>query len=253
MAKKLTRAQNEELGATAELSGKLNILAQWLKNGKITRDQYNEIVNRLINRAMKKAKPSLDLDDKQHHRTVKEGEIQRFIDMLRKNLNSYLSNRNKSIAKLPPKDIERFRNYIENYPWLKSKVNRLLVVGLRYPDKDLNEIAENHIKQNCIIEKIDYVDSAFWLMLWEDGNLVPMNAVRLMLVETKDGYKLNPCFNQRIRQELIPLIKFQRNKEVLRLQWAMSLDDTAPNKPIEIERKQRRLDAFEALLELISK
>jgi hypothetical protein len=67
-------------------------------------------------------------------------------------------------------------------------VNRLLIVGLRYPDVELNRLCEEYIRTYRLIEKIGYADFSFWLLLWEDGNLVPLNAVRLMRVKKDDKY-----------------------------------------------------------------
>ena len=200
---------------------------------------------------MKAAKPSLDLGDKTApvHKLAIEAEIQELIDRLRTNLNLYLSERNKTKAKISPADIESFKKYINVYPQLKSKVNRLLIVGLRYPDETLNKIAEDYIKQHRLSEKINRADIGFWLLLWEDGNFVPLNAIRLMLVENEDGYKLNPCFSTTLISELVPMIEFQRDKELLRLEWAKSLSNPIKRQH-EVERKQKRLNAFNCLLKV---
>ena len=253
MAKeRFSREQNETLGKTKNLNGKFALLELWLKKGEISRQLYNSQINKLINRAMKAAKPSFDFDDKLNCKIAVEGEIQQFLERLRMNLNSYLSERDEAKVKLSPSDMYLFKQYIYDFPHLKSKINRLLIVGLRYPDVELNHIAEEYIKTHRLIERINYADTSFWLMLWEDGNLVPLNAVRLMLKQTENGYILNPCFNKYLILELIPLVKFQRDKEALRLSWATSLSDPA-KRIVEVERKQKRLDAFNCLLEILQK
>lgn len=249
---KLTREQNESL-KTKDLSEKFTLLDQWLKDGQISQNLYNGTTNKLINRAMKSAKPSVDFDDqeKSSYGLAVETEIQELIDKLRRNLNLYLSDRDKTKAKLSDVDMYRFQTYIKDYPYLKSKVNRLLIVGLRYPDVELNRICEEYIRNYRLIEKIGYADFSFWLLLWEDGNLVPLNAVRLMLVKKDDKYQLSPCFNKSLVALLIPLVEFQRDKEQQRLKQAMSLSDPI-KRATETARKQKRLDTFNCLINLLN-
>jgi hypothetical protein len=253
MAKeKLNRKQNEHLGRITDLNEKFDLLEQWLKDEQISQELYNSTINKLINRAMKNAKPSFDLDDRTDYRLVIEAEIQELIDRLRTKLNLFLSNRDKEKAKISSSDMELYKHYVECFPQLKSKVNRLLIIGLRYPDIKINKLAEEYVLKYKFCEQIKFTDMAFWLMLWEDGNLVPMNAVRLMLVKTENSYKLNHCFNSYLIKELLPLVKFQRDKEIIRLRWAQSLKNPEKKKT-EIERKQKRLDAFNCLLEILQK
>ena len=253
MAKeKLTRTQNETLGKIKDLDEKFVILEQWLKEEQISQSLYNSTVNKLINRAMKSAKPSIDLDDKTGYGLAVEPEMQRLIEKLRTNLNLYLSERNKTKAKISATDLYNFERYIYDYPQLKSKVNRLLIVGLRYPDEQLNRICEKYIREHRLIESIKHTDTAFWLLLWEDGNLVPLNAVRLMLVKTDNGYDLSPCFRNHLLTLLIPLVEFQRDKEQHRLNWVKTISDPVVRAK-ENERKQKRLDTFNCLLSLMKK
>ena len=247
--KNLNRLQNETLGNTKDLNEKFALLEEWLKGGEISQELYNSMINKIINRTMKNVKPSVDIDDRNYHKTIIEGEMQSFLDKLRKRLNSYLSSRRNDIAKLSQQELCLFSRYLYDYPHLKSKINRLLVVGLRYPDERINEISEEYIKKHRLNETINHADYGFWLMLWEDGNLVPLNAVRLMLTKTDEGYTLNPCFDKQLMSEIKPLIEFQRDKEIIRLQWARSLNNPERQEK-EVERKQRRLDMFNLLLKI---
>ena len=246
----LNRNQNELLGSQKTLNEKFSLLESWLNNGEITPSQYNFCVNKIINRAMKSVKPSIDVNDKAFFRTNTEAQLQAFLDKLRKQLNNWLKSRSNLDARLLPGQLSLFKFYMEEYPYVRSKINRLLIIGLRYPDKELNKVAEEYVLKMKIYEPINHADYAFWLMLWEDGNLVPLNAIRLMLRENEKGdYELKTCFKHdtRLKEELKPLIEFQRDKEIVRLQWAQSLKDLQ-KREIEVKRKQQRLDAFEALL-----
>jgi hypothetical protein len=234
----LNRNQNELLGSQKTLNEKFSLLESWLNNGEITSSQYNFCVNKIINRAMKSVKPSIDVNDKAFYRTDTEAKLQAFLDLLRKQLNRWLESRSNLDARLLPGQLNLFKFYMDEYPYIKSKINRLLIVGLRYPDKEFNKVAEEYVLKMKIYEPINHADYAFWLMLWEDGNLVPLNAIRLMLNKTVDGYDLKPCFkyDARLMKELKPLIEFQRDKEIVRLQWAQSLKDLQ-KREIEVKRK----------------
>lgn len=245
----LKRWQNEKLGQEESLSRKFSLLESWLSEGQITSEQYNSYIRKIINRAMKSIKPYVDVNDVCFYRTATEAKLQSFLELLQRKLNHYLDTRDELLAKLSEGHLIMFREYMEEYPYVRSKINRLLIIGLRYPDKRLNKLAEEYILKFKIHDQINQADFAFWIMLWDDGNIVPLNAIRLMLNETENGFELKPCFNGLLKYELKPLIEFQMEKEKIRLQWAESLKDEAKRK-IEITRKQRRLDAFECFLKL---
>ena len=255
MAKeRFSRTQNDALRNASTLEEKFELLNEWKEKGEISVTLFNEKTNELINKAMRQIKPaSIDFSDNGMYKTVIEGEIQAFIDMLRNKINKYLSHRDKRSARLEEKDIETFQRYLEKYGYLRSKINRLLIVGLRYPDYRLNQLSEEYIKKNKMFPEQRWTESSFWLLLWEDGNLVPLNAVRLMIVDNGKGeFELNPCFNKHLVLELIPLVEFQRDKEKLRLEWARKLRNLEQRKA-EVERKQKRLDFFNCLLEVMKK
>lgn len=255
MAKeRFSRQQNDDLKNASTLEEKFELLNEWKEKGEISATLFNEKTNELINKAMRKVKPaSIDFSDGGIHKTIIEGQIQAFIDKLRNKINKYLSHRDKRSVQMDEKDIETFQNYLFSYGHLRSKVNRLLIIGLRYPDYRLNQISEEYIKKNKMFPEQRWADSAFWLLLWEDGNLVPINAVRLMIVDNGKGeFELNPCFNKHLVLELMPLVEFQRNKEKFRLEWAKKLRNLEQRKA-EVERKQKRLDFFNCLLEVMKK
>ncbi len=236
------------------LQEKLNILQKWRKDGDISDRQFNHFSNLFIDKEAKKQlssvkalnKPVYDNDDRGCARTCTEGEIQTFIDKLRSNLNDFLTCRNTKELRLNEKQLELFRRYIYEYPYYRSKVNRLLVVGLRYPNKSLNQISTEYIRKHKMFPY--YNDDSFWLLLWEDGNLVPLDAVRLMTNFVDDNIVINPIFCKHLIKNLIPLIEVQRDKEIHRLMWAQSLDDEE-KRTKEVARKTRRLEAFNSLLE----
>ena len=82
--------------------------------------------------------------------------------------------------------------------------------------------------------------------MWEDGNFVPMDAIRLMLKIENGKYVINSRFEKALIKTLIPYITSQRDKEIERLKWAQTRDDC--NEDRQIPRKLRRLSAFNTLL-----
>ena len=249
MAKNLTREQNEMLGHQKEATEKFQLLEEWLDKEEITREQYNDCIRRIINRAMKNLKPEVPPALKKFYKASEEALLQALIEKLRTKLNSYLASRNNIDADLSNEDIDLFQRYLKKYSHVKTKINQLLIIGLRYPDHNINKISENYIKEYRISRVFTQSDFNFWATLWADDNFVPMNAIRLMLSETNEEVKLNPYFDQNLINELRPLIEYQRDKEILRLQWAQSLKNEE-TRNIETKRKQQRLDMFNLLLKI---
>lgn len=252
MAKeKLTTAQNLALRGL-NLQEKLDILHRWRKNGEISNQQFNFFSNLWIAKETKKVigkgNPLRRTPETPRVpcRSVIEGEMQKFTDELRSSLNDYLYHRNDTLALLSSETIATFQKYLEKCRCYRGRINQLLVIGLRYPDKRLNRICEAFIKE----QRMDplFPDFHFWTSLWEDGNLVPLDAVRLMLVKTEKGYRINDHLHRNLVEGLIPLITIQRDKEIQRLKWAQQLEGRKREQ--EIARKTHRLDAFNLLLEV---
>jgi hypothetical protein len=235
------------------LQEKLNLLYEWKKNNEVTDRQFNHFSNLFINKEAKKQICSVkalkgsiyDNHDNGCARSCAEGEIQTFIDRLRSDLNDFLTCRNNKELRLTDNQIVQFKKYIYEFPYYRSKVNRLLILGLRYPNKTLNQISSEYIKGHKMYPY--YNDDSFWLLLWEDGNLVPLDAVRLMTKNVENNIVINSIFDKHLIKNLIPLIEIQRDKEINRLMWAQSLEDENQRNK-EIARKTRRLEAFNTLL-----
>lgn len=250
MAKeKFTRPQNAELHGAQSLQAKFSLLNTWLEKKQISKSLYNITINRLINKEMKCKKPAFQIPEQPHCKSTVESEIQAFNEKLRSNLTAYLTDRKKEEVKLSAEELTKFATYIDNYPWLSSKINQLLIVGLRYPDTELNKIAEDYIGKRRMGQN---TDSVFWLTLWSDNDFVPLNAVRLMITEKDEQFALSNHFNGLLIAKLLPFIEFQREKELLRLEWAKTLPNLKKREE-EIQRKQNRLDAFDCLIDLAKK
>ena len=245
---KLTKSQYMQMQGLS-LPEKLDLLHDWKKNGEISQSQFNFFSNLWISRMSKKMigeavlmRKTVGEDQTSHKKSILECSAERFVNQLQSRLNAYLANRQNPCI-LTDKDIDEVRKYFDK-PLPRSIKNRLLVLGLRYPDKRLNHLCEITVKEQK--RHPFFMDAPFWIMLWEDGNLVPMDAVRLMLKKQGENYVIDPIFDKSLISILIPMIEIQRDKEITRLKWAQSLDGA--EREHEVTRKTRRLNAFNILL-----
>ena len=244
--KKLSTEQNLALQGLS-LQEKLNLLYDWKKKGEINQQQFNYFSNRWITREGKKAMevPNVLRRDPYENRvtgrTVIEIEMEQFLNQLQGKLNQYLIQRTPMPLTIEEK--RAYARYLSQYGYLKPLVNQLLVLGLKYPDKELNTLAEAQIKA----KKKDSIltDNYFWCLLWAD-NLVPMDAVRLML-KKNNVYEIDDCFSKELVKELLPLMVQQRDKELVRLKWAQSLEGKERER--EVARKSKRAASFNILID----
>lgn len=245
MAKqKLTKDQNLQL-IGLDLAQKRELLTKWFKNGEVNKEQFYFFSNRWIN---KKTKQALQQNPLKRHKdenferrctkSVTEIEMELLINVLRNRINKYVTTRHPE--PLNSDELNKFIAYVTHYAVYRSLTNQLIVLGLRFPDKKLNAFCNEWIAANKMDNQNP--DFYFWSLLWEDGNLVPMDAVRLMLNEEDDEQVINSSFNKHLIEALIPMIEIQRNKEKQRLKWAQASNQT------EVARKTRRLNAFDILL-----
>ena len=245
--KKLTTPQNLALRGLS-LAQKLKHLSLWRKSGEITQEQFNYFSNLWISRETKKKLKAQKTPTppkamhKNRHRTVVEGAMECFLNRLQGKLNNYLAQRLP--APLSNAELSLFHKYLSECLMHRGLINKLLVVGLRYPDKRLNRICEKFIRENK--KYPHYSDIYFWNLLWEDGNLVPMDAIRLMLVKKEDGRHIDKTFEPSFIQSILPLIEAQRDKEAERLKFAQMLE--GKERETQVKRKMERLNAFNILL-----
>ncbi len=247
---KLTKDQYLQLQGL-DLQQKLDLLHEWKKSGEVSVQQFNYFSNLWISRETKRVmdiknplRKSKDEDRPSCMRTVIEGDIELFYNRLQGKLNYYLANR--TAIGLSERELELFKSYTNKHRQYKSLVNNLLVIGLRFPDKSLNQYCEEFIRKTKMFN--GYNDAHFWSSLWADSNLVPMDAIRLMLTKSDDGYQINPVFDKGLIGLLVPMFEVQRDKEVQRLKWAQALESDSEREK-ELARKTRRLNAFNILLQ----
>lgn len=249
---KLTTAQNMRLKDLG-LQEKLNLLHQWKKNGEISQQAFEHFSNLWIKKESRKViaasnplrRRSGENLEKLCCRSVVEGEIRHLINNMRSKINNYIAERNIEGYSLTADGMAQFKKYVtSNFRCYKLLVNQLLILGLRYPDKELNRFCERFIAEN---KKRPFTDYYFWGSLWEDPDFVPLDAVRLMLKKENDKYQIDPCFAFTFIQSILPLMEAQRDKEVLRLAQAQMLE--GKEREQQVARKMHRLTAFNTLIE----
>ena len=183
---------------------------------------------------------------KRSHSMVAEGEIQYFLEKIRRYSKEYFTKPSGGGIVISPKDIEKFQKYVSKYfAVLPDKIFRLLIEGLRFPDtsRKINVFCYEWIT-SC--PRDYYLEEHFWFLLWEEGSFVPMDAIRLMLEKTKDSHQINKRFDKKLIAQLIPKFIIHRDMEIMRLKNAQRLAGAERDR--EVSRKIRRLEAFNLLI-----
>ena len=253
---KLSQEQNLALRGMS-LQQKLEKLYKWFKANEIPKEAFEYFSNAWINKQSKKEQDLLALRStpkenfmRMGPRSIVEGELQVFLDKLRSNVTAYITNRDASIADLTEEDRTKFGNYIRKYCTIyPDKISRLLIIGLRYPDnrKKINKFCVDWIKgQSLPFGKDYYYDHHFWGLLWEDGDFVPLDAIRLMGEREGEEFVIDSRFEKTFIKTLMPYFVAQRDKEVTRLKLAQMRDDR--DHDTQVARKLKRLNAFNILI-----
>ncbi len=253
---KLSQEQNLALRGL-DLQQKLEQLYKWFRKREISKEAFEYFSNLWINKQSKKEQDLLALRStpkenfvRMGPRSIVEGEIQGFLEKLRSNVRAYVTNRSAGIANLTEKEQTKFENYVRKYCTIyPDKISRLLIVGLRYPDstKQINKFCMEWINgQSLPFGKDYYYDHHFWGLLWEDGDLVPLDAIRLMGTKKDDGFFIDERFEKTFIKTLTPYFVAQRDKEVTRLKLAQMRDDR--DHDTQVARKMKRLRAFNILI-----
>lgn len=258
---KLTQEQNLALQGL-NLQQKLEQLYRWFKRKEISKEAFEYFSNAWINRQSKKEQDLLALRSTPKEnfvrtgpRAIVEGEIQAFLEKLRGNVRAYITNRNATVSNLTTSELEKFKNYVRKYCTIyPDKISRLLIVGLRYPDstKQINKFCMEWIRSESLVYGKNYFfDKHFWGLLWEDGDLVPLDAIRLMGTKKDDGFFIDERFEKSFIKTLMPYFEAQRNKEVTRLKWAQMRE--GPDHDAQVARKMKRIQAFNLLIKAAEK
>ena len=176
--------------------------------------------------------------------------IMKFAAYIHEKCETFVRRRNLEEARLTFEESELFRRIIlgayrsqtPNYS-LIGVAEAMLIDGLRYPDKSINDFCVGFIKRQQCEAGVSW---SLWMSLWCQP-FVPADAVRLMMYCEDEGeYYRNNQF-----AELVPLlakkIRWHLNAEYARLAKAQQLEDETVRRR-EVARKSRRILLFRTLL-----
>lgn len=203
-----------------------------------------------------------EVEVENHHRPstrevnvmTRSRKIKRFKDTLCEKREQYLRDRydnyEKALedSKLSWKE-KRFIKTVITYYYSHSEqelqplAGCLLIEGLRYPDKELNDWSYNFLKEQNSKGILVY---GFWFGVWNRG-FVPNDVIRLMLEEKDGKYYPIPMFEDIARMNAGWIRKHLENEKTTRLEWARSLENHEEREK-EIARKEKRIAFFEALI-----
>ena len=134
-------------------------------------------------------------------------------------------------------------NYDIENQGLAAVTGALLVEGLRYPDKELNDFSFNFLREKE--SAADSISWSFWICVW-DQEFVPLDAVRLMLDINDGSFRALDRFRDLVKVISSKMVR-HLEQEYRRLEWSRSLEDPEIRSR-EVGRKCRRIFYFQALL-----
>ena len=218
------------------LKAKLERLKKWREAGEVTDEQLRYFSNRWFKKEHRRS--TEPQGNKCRYKTVLEIRLFKLCQELQHDIKKYVAYRNRNEVMLKDETLKEIRNVLGTYRQFPV-LDEFLVIAMRYPDKRLNEMAVEYVK------KWRMESLPFWAKLWADENLVPNDAIRVMMPE--DGQVTSSLSKEYLRY-LLPLIEAQRNKEIQRLEWA-----EATGFLLTAQRRNKRLEAFNSLIKAIKK
>ncbi len=179
-------------------------------------------------------------------------EYRKKIKALRDEINAkrrqYVCDRDLEASRLDDESKQSFkyfvtRGYDSPNQTIAAVVGALLIEGLRYPDRQLNDFSYKFLREKETASQ--NISWSFWVNLW-DRDFVPLDAVRLML-EMEDGhFKPLDRFKELVHVISAKMVR-HLEQEYRRLEWAQALEDEVVRRK-EVARKSRRIFYFQALL-----
>lgn len=171
--------------------------------------------------------------------------IKAVLDHITQKREEYVQNRDLEASKLSEDVKNAFitfvsRNYDGSNQVIAGVINALVIEGLRYPDKELNNFTFNLLKE----KEAQKPNWALWIPLW-GTEFVPLDAVRLMLKMEDGGFRAIDTFRELVRI-ISSKILWHLEQEYKRLEWARKLPDRIRSR--EVGRKAKRIFYFQMLL-----
>ena len=220
---------------------------EWYQGGQISKEQYNAFSIKSIRKEINKSYPVPPKTKRPHRKNNYEIAMTRFRHKLCSRLNEYLEKRDPLLPLLNHIEYKEFKKLINIYPACQDEINKLLEIGLRYPEPELNELCVDFINDMLKFHGIKNIP--LWNMLWSTNHFVPNDTIRLMY--SADG-SIDTYFDKPTIHDLLPLMKVHLEKERLRYNEAQerpaqSINDALAKKQ-DIKRKNSRINAFEDLI-----
>lgn len=253
MATKLSKEKNLALKGLSPQE-RMAKITDWYLKGEISQDTFNMLCCKENSKAANKKLNAGKAAKRKQKKTPEEIEMTKMRHILNARLKKFLPTRSLEKPLMNHAEFHDFKVMIKLYPLYQEEINKLLEVALRYPEPALVEIASDFIIEQIKIKGDK--NEALWKLLWSSTHLVPMDVVRLMYDEC--GNKIDEYFDKNfLKDELLPLIEIQRDKEISRLNTSKNTPvhscEEAITKCMDIERKTKRLNAFNNLILNISK
>ncbi|MBR6663444.1 MAG: hypothetical protein IKL33_01315 [Alphaproteobacteria bacterium] len=253
MATKLSKEKNLALKGFSPQE-RLAKITDWYLKGEISQGTFNMLCLKENN---KESNKKLNAGRKAKRTQPKSSEEIKMTEMRHKlnaRLKSYLITRNLEEPLMNYAEFQDFKSMINLFPLYQEEINKLLEVALRYPEPALVEIAFCFIVEK--MKEKGKKNKELWKLLWSSSHLVPLDVIRLMYDE--DGDNIDEYFDKNfLKDELLPLIEIQRDKEITRLNTSKNTPvhncEEAISKCMDIERKTKRLNAFNNIILKISK
>jgi len=217
------------------LQAKLERLKKWHEAGEINEAQLRYFSNRWFKKEHRRSSEPKD-DHNRRYKTVLEIRLFKLCQELQHDIKRYIAKRDKNEVMLKDETLEEIGNVLGSYRLLPV-LDEFLIIAMRYPDKRINEMAVAYVK------KWRMHSLPFWAKLWADENLVPNDALRLMMPE--EGQVTSSLSKEGLRY-LLPLMEAQRDKEIQRLEWA-----EATGFLLTAQRRNKRLEAFNSLIKAV--
>ena len=259
MAKK-TQKLPEKLAKQLDgksLEEKVELLTLWGKTGKLTEEEVQYFSNLFQARAHKKTFCEVYGTEKKCKRSRANlnlgAQIRNMQSIAEEPITYYTHNRDAPVENLQLSENEKqlfFECVVRGYKQEPQIIRRLVALGLRLPDKS------KQIPKFCADWIIDHEedrpipDIVLWGYIWEDV-FAPRDAVNLLIETTEDGRRqLKRLYCDKLFLKAIqPRVIIHRDAERKRLEKVLK-NGTDGN---DVLRKQKRLYAFEELLQLIER
>ena len=233
---------------------KVSLIQRWMEQKAISADHGEFLISEITMRQEKKKHQAESNAPTAPRKTSYEEELQTEVQILShlwatilNKRRSWVETRDPKTAELTPEERKLIKKFLTPgvyYDRYRELTSQLFTDCIKYPDKEINEVAWRFLTA----DKFVAYDDNLWRSVWR-REFVPLDVIRFMVVKQEDGtYMKHEAFEDRpLVWELIPYFFEHRNREMERLEAAKNLADPDERRK-QVNRKQKRLHAFETLI-----